>query len=90
MYDVHIAALVKALASVLLSKSLTDDDKRHVSELLDEEITAITAAGNENVDEIAQLAVKNATKKRRQSQGVASRTSQKREALRRSFSSSTY
>jgi hypothetical protein len=83
MYDIQMAVLVRALTLVLLNKALTTDDKRYISRHLDAEIAALAAAGGNNVEEIAQTAVKNATKKRRQAQGVASRTSQKREDLRR-------
>lgn len=85
MYDIHAAILVRALTHVLTNKALTTDDKRYISGHLDEEIAALVVAGEENVEEIARTAVRNATRKRRQTQGVASRTAQKREALRRTW-----
>ena len=64
-------------------QALTTDDKRYISRNIDAELAALTSDDGKNVEEIAQAAVKNATKKWRQAQNVASRTSQKREALRR-------
>jgi hypothetical protein len=89
MFNIHAGVLVRALGMVLVSKSLTDDDKRHVASLLDDEITAVITSADESPEELAKLAVKQATKKLRRSQGVASRTSLRREQFRRIFSSST-
>jgi hypothetical protein len=87
VYDTHTAVLVVALTNVLVSRAPTTEDRRRISALLDAEIAAIAKCGG-TVKEIADLAVKAATKKYRQSQGVASRTSQKREELRRAHSQS--
>ena len=86
MYDMHTSVLVLALTSVLVSKSLTDEDRRRISEFLDEEIAALLASGESDLRKVADLVVKNATKIHRQSQGVASRSAQKRELFRRTMS----
>lgn len=83
MYDTHASVLVRALTQLLVSRSLTSEDKRRVSTLLDDEITAVLSAGKLQAEAAAKVAVHEATKKLRKEQGVASRTSQKREQLRR-------
>ena len=74
--------------SVLVSKSLTAEDKRHVSVLLDAKIAELISDGKTDAREIAEIAVKEATKKHRQSQSVASRTALRREKLSRVASAS--
>ena len=84
MQEMQAGMLVRALMLVLLSRDLTDSDKRRVSSFLDGEIAGLIASGKqEDAAELAKLAVKQAVRKLRQSQGVASRTAQRREILRR-------
>jgi hypothetical protein len=87
MQDTYQAVLVRALELVLLSRELTTDDKRYVSSLLDSEIASVIATGETDALEMAKLAVKEAVKKRRKLQGVATRTAAKREESRRELRS---
>jgi hypothetical protein len=83
MQNIFMDTLVVALELVLKNRALTDTDKQFVSRLLDDEITALLGAGHREAKETAALAVKEAVKKRRKSQGVAARTATKREEGRR-------
>ena len=85
MHDVSGRILVRALTVILVSRDLTTEDKRRVSNFLDEEIVALVAAGHQDTEETAKLAVKEATKKLRGLQGVASITARKREERRRKW-----
>jgi hypothetical protein len=80
---VHMNVLVQALTLVLTSRELTADDKRHVSSLLDAEVAELVATGDEAPGMTAKAAVKEAVKKHRRMQGVASREARKREEKRR-------
>jgi hypothetical protein len=88
MQDLFMGTLVRALELVLKSHALTDADRQYVSKLLDAEITALISRGLTDAGEMAKLAVKEAVKKRRRSQGVAARTGAKREEARRQWRSS--
>ena len=85
MQNTFMETLVRALGFVLTSHALTDAERQWVSASLDAEITALIAAGHTDTNEMAKLAVKEAVKKRRKSQGVAARTATKREEARRQW-----
>lgn len=83
MQDMFMGTMVRALELVLKSSALTAADKQCVSGLLDAEVAALIAEGGHDASAMAQRAVKEAVKKRRRSQGVATRTAAKREEARR-------
>jgi hypothetical protein len=88
MQSIFMGTLVRALELVLKNPALTDSDKQFVSGILDTEITALIAEGYTDTADMAKIAVKEAVKKRRKAQGVATRTAAKREEARRQWRSS--